>query len=194
MDLHEEAEVGDRGQSRRAARADGRGTEAASATPAGEPTALSTLERYCDAVPRTSSHVESIGPMTLFVSESASWPFYARPSLGASSFSAAEVKRVRERQRLRSGRICMAVALVDGQPVAVGSHQPIEDVSEIVGVGTLPSHRRRGIGAAVTDFLLEDALKRGVRTVFLSAGSADVARIYGSVGFRPVATACVAEP
>jgi ribosomal protein S18 acetylase RimI-like enzyme len=261
---------------------------------------LATLETYYDAVPRTSARVEPLGPLTLFVSTSASWPFYARPALGASDFSAAEVARVRERQRtlgvpeafewvsettpglraaaeaaglhvidhpllvldpaerrtapaldgvtvrlvgpddhlerltavasvafsspgtaagvagadevavaaaaqspefaafvrdrLLSGRTCMAAAFVDGQPVAVGSHQPIGDVSEIVGVGTLPTYRRRGIAAALTDFLVEDALKRGVRMIFLSADDAAVARVYASLGFRPAGTASIAEP
>jgi predicted GNAT family acetyltransferase len=261
---------------------------------------LATLETYYDAVPRTSASVESHGPLTLFVSANASWPFYARPALGASDFSAAEVALVRERQRalgvpeafewvaettpglraaaesaglrvaehplmvldtaerptapmpdgvtirlvhaddqlelltavasvafsspgtaagtagadevavataaqrpefaafvrdrVRSGRTVMAVAFAEGRPVAVGSHQPVDGVSEIVGVGTLPSHRRRGIAAALTGFLVEDALRRGVRTIFLSAGDAAVARVYGSLGFRSAGTACIAEP
>ena len=88
----------------------------------------------------------------------------------------------------------MAVAFAGGQPVAIGSHQPIEDVSEIVGVGTLPAHRRKGIAAGLTAFLVEDALRRGVRTVYLSAGDAAVARLYERLGFRRVGTASIAEP
>jgi GNAT superfamily N-acetyltransferase len=98
------------------------------------------------------------------------------------------------RDRLRAGRTFMAAAFAGGQPVAIGSHQPIEDVSEIVGVGTLPAHRRQGIAAGLTELLVEDALRRGVRTVFLSAGDAAVARVYERLGFRRVGTACIAEP
>jgi ribosomal protein S18 acetylase RimI-like enzyme len=261
---------------------------------------LSTLERYYDAVPRTSARTETLGSFTLFVSREASWPFYARPALGTTDVSEDDVRRVRERQRalhipeafewvaetspgakapieaagvevhqhplmvldrsahrqigapagvalrlvrpdeddlpllravasigfgapgtaidpvgptevaiaaaqqapgsvafardrLRAGLTYMAVAFVDGQPVAVGSHQPLDSVSEIVGVATLASHRRRGIGAALTSLLVEDAFSRGVETIFLSAGDDAVARIYGQTGFERIGTACIGE-
>ena len=64
---------------------------------------------------------------------------------------------------------------------------------EIVGVGVLPAQRRRGIAGHLTWALARDAADAGVRTVFMSAGSDDVARIYGGVGFRRVGTACIAE-
>ena len=76
---------------------------------------------------------------------------------------------------------------------AAGSHQPVAGVTEIVGVATLPSARRRGLGALVTAALVEDARRAGVRTVFLSAGSDDIARVYEKVGFARVATACIAQ-
>jgi predicted GNAT family acetyltransferase len=88
----------------------------------------------------------------------------------------------------------MAAAFTaDGKPVSVGSFHPLDDVAEIVGVGTLPSYRRRGLGAAVTALLVEEAVRR-VSTVFLSAGDDAVARIYARLGFRALATACIAEP
>ena len=46
-------------------------------------------------------------------------------------------------------------------PLAAGSHQPVGHVSEVMGVGTLPSARRRGIGAALTGRLVEHARERG---------------------------------
>ncbi|HEX5495368.1 MAG TPA: GNAT family N-acetyltransferase [Mycobacteriales bacterium] len=95
------------------------------------------------------------------------------------------------RHRLSSGLTATAVAELDGAPVGVGSHQPIGEVSEIVGVAVLPAARRRGVGAALTRTLTGDALARGCRTVCLSAGDDDVARVYERVGFRRVATACV---
>ena len=64
-------------------------------------------------------------------------------------------------------------------------------MSEIVGVATLPVVRRQGLGGAVTGTLVEDALERGVETVFLSAGSEDIARVYGRLGFKRVGTACI---
>lgn len=99
-----------------------------------------------------------------------------------------------ERERIATGRTVMAVALTHGLPVGVGSHQPLGGVSEVAGVATLPAYRRRGIAAAVTALLVRDALERGVTTIYLSAGEAAVARIYAGIGFRTIATACIAEP
>jgi ribosomal protein S18 acetylase RimI-like enzyme len=97
-----------------------------------------------------------------------------------------------ERKRLLDGSTVMYAACQDGYPVAIGSHQPVGKVTELVGIATLPAYRRRGLAAAVTQALVEDALRRGMRTIFLSADDDAVARIYESVGFRRLATACVA--
>jgi GNAT superfamily N-acetyltransferase len=260
------------------------------------PRLLDVLEAYYDAVPRSAARAEEVGPFVLFVNDGPGWSYYARPRRGALSFDAADVDRVRarqralrvpeaiewvaettpglravveggglvvadhplmvldalapcpappgvevrlvgedddlallgavarvgfaapgtaagpqthadaarvaatrdrrevafERERLRCGRTVMAVALADGAPVAVGSHQPVGSVTEVVGVATLPSHRRRGVAAALTSWLASDALARGVRTVFLSAGDDAVARVYDRVGFTRVGTACAA--
>jgi len=75
--------------------------------------------------------------------------------------------------------------------VGGGSHNPRGDVTEIVGVGVLPAYRRRGIAGHLTWALAADAAAAGVRTVFMSAGSDAVARIYEGVGFRRVGTACI---
>jgi ribosomal protein S18 acetylase RimI-like enzyme len=96
--------------------------------------------------------------------------------------------------RMRRELTITAIALVDGRVVAVGSHNPIGDATEIVGVGVLPTHRRRGLGAAVTAALVRDALARGTTTVVLSAGDEEVSRVYARVGFRVVGTAGAASP
>jgi ribosomal protein S18 acetylase RimI-like enzyme len=96
------------------------------------------------------------------------------------------------RDRMRRRLTVTAVAEHDGGPVAVGSHQPVGDVTEVVGVATLPAFRRRGLGGAVTAALVADALAHGTEIVFLSAGSADIARVYGRLGFRRIGTACIA--
>ena len=77
--------------------------------------------------------------------------------------------------------------------VGGGSHNPRGEVTEIVGVGVLPAQRRRGIAGHLTWALAQDAASSGVTTVFMSAGSDDVARIYEGVGFRRVGTACIVE-
>jgi len=61
-------------------------------------------------------------------------------------------------------------------------------------VGTLPAARRQGLGAAVATALARDALEHGAEIVFVSAGSATIARVYGHVGFHRVGTAGIAEP
>jgi ribosomal protein S18 acetylase RimI-like enzyme len=96
--------------------------------------------------------------------------------------------------RLRDGWSVAAAAFADGGPVSFGMHQPVGDVTEIVGVATLPAYRRRGLGAAVTAALVKHAFSNGIETVLLSAGSEDVARVYERVGFRRVGTAGGAEP
>ncbi|BCB88429.1 GNAT family N-acetyltransferase [Phytohabitans suffuscus] len=78
--------------------------------------------------------------------------------------------------------------------LASGILQRVDGVAEIAGVATLPTARRRGLGAAVTAALARHALDAGVDLVFLSAGSDDIARVYARVGFRRVGTACIATP
>ena len=95
------------------------------------------------------------------------------------------------RERIRRGLTVMAIADGEYGPAAAGQHQPVDGVTEVVGVATLPAVRRQGLGGAVTGALVEHALDRGAGTVFLSAGSDDIARVYGRLGFRRVATACI---
>lgn len=99
-----------------------------------------------------------------------------------------------QQRRARDGWSVSAAAFDDDGPVSMGTHQPVGAVTEVVGVATLPAVRRRGIGAAVTSVLVEDAFGRRVDTVFLSAGSDDVARVYARLGFRRIGSAGAAEP
>lgn len=96
--------------------------------------------------------------------------------------------------RIRAGLTVVAAAVEGAAALSAGQHQPLAGVSEIVGVGTLPTARRRGLALAVTAALVADARSRGAATVFLSAGDDDVARIYARLGFRTIGTALIAEP
>jgi ribosomal protein S18 acetylase RimI-like enzyme len=96
------------------------------------------------------------------------------------------------RDRLADGLTAMAVAEGDEGPLGAGSHQLAAGVAEVMGIGTLPAVRRRGIGAAVTGRLVADARERGADVVFLSAAGDDVARLYERLGFHRVGTACFA--
>ncbi len=98
---------------------------------------------------------------------------------------------------LRAGRVVQA-AVYDADdpglgPVGGGSYSPVAGVAEIAGVGVLPAYRRRGLAGQLTHALAEYALAHGVTWMFCSAQSDDVARVYEAVGFRRVATACIAQ-
>lgn len=95
--------------------------------------------------------------------------------------------------RIRSGHGVIAAVTVDGLAVCSGQHNPVGTTTEIVGVATTPAYRRRGLAAAVTRALVDDAYAHGVTTVFLSADDDAVARVYARLGFEPVGTAMIAE-
>lgn len=263
---------------------------------------LDHLDAYCDALPRTASTVQRVGPFELFVGRPDGWPFYTRPARGTrekigpsdvitaittmrelgvpeqiewieaaapelapacrnaglvvtelpllvlppdrelevkpphgdievhrvgeeddlATFAGvatvafsnpgtdpgaagvrelAEATRLRppalvefERERIAQGHTVMMGVLAGGIPVASGSHQPLGDTTEIVGIGTLPAFRRRGFGALVTQALVTHARSIGIRNIFLTAGDEEIARVYERVGFERIASAYVAMP
>ncbi|MFF1557252.1 GNAT family N-acetyltransferase [Streptomyces sp. NPDC058279] len=112
----------------------------------------------------------------------------------ATADPAVEVRRAWVAEKIAAGSTVLAAAVRDAVVLCSGQYNPVGEVAEIVGVGTLPAARRRGLALAVTAALVKEARARGVRTVFLSAGDEDVARIYGRAGFRRVGTALIAEP
>lgn len=112
----------------------------------------------------------------------------------AAEKAAADGTVARIAGRITAGRTVLAAAVRDGSALCAGQHNPVGPVTEVAGVGTLPSGRRQGLGLAVTAALVAHARANGVRTVFLSAADEDVARIYRRAGFRPFATALIAEP
>ncbi|MFE4170596.1 GNAT family N-acetyltransferase [Streptomyces sp. NPDC056909] len=159
-----------------------------------------------DELPVGSS-VRIIGPDDPALASALAVPHlaFAEPGTGIGSAGVdelAEAVRTRAEDgsvdravaRIGAGLTAVAAALESGTVLCAGQHQPVGAVSEIVGVGTLPTARRRGLGLAVTAALVADARSRGVETVFLSAGDDDVARIYARLGFRRIATALIAEP
>lgn len=112
----------------------------------------------------------------------------------AAADPSTEPRRANVAAKLAAGTSGMAAAVRDGVVLCSGMFNPVGDVAEVVGVGTLPSARRQGLALGVTAALVAQARERGARTVFLSAGDEDVARIYARAGFRRVATALIAEP
>lgn len=115
---------------------------------------------------------------------------------GKPTTKASEADVAHLRTRISDGRTVLIAALAGERLLAVGSHQPLivgdQAISEIVGVGTLPDFRGRGLGAAITGALVADARKE-CPLVFLSAGDDESARVYERVGFAQVGKACLAS-
>jgi ribosomal protein S18 acetylase RimI-like enzyme len=98
------------------------------------------------------------------------------------------------RSRIARGLNVTAVAeTAGGVVVGAATLQPIGATAEIVGVAVLPQHRRRGVGGALTRFLVGEATELGVETVVLSA-SPDAIGVYEALGFVTVATLVTAPP
>ncbi|MFF9914340.1 GNAT family N-acetyltransferase [Streptomyces sp. NPDC013457] len=133
--------------------------------------------------------VRIVGAGDAVLESAAAAPFAAfgvAPAPGAAATLAA---------RIEAGLTRLAAAVdATGTALSAGQYQPVGPVAEVVGVGTLPDSRRRGLGLAVTAALVADARAAGVETVFLSASDESVARLYGRLGFRTVGTALIAEP
>lgn len=100
------------------------------------------------------------------------------------------------RERIAGGRTVMMVAVENDEAVAVGSYQPVDvdgrEVSEVVGVATLPRLRGRGLGAGLASALVMHA-RETADMVFLAAGDDDVARVYERIGFARLATTATAD-
>ncbi len=75
------------------------------------------------------------------------------------------------------------VGKIDGESVATGAGICVQDHVGIFNVATLPSHRRRGYGAAITARAVRDGLDRGVRWAWLQS-SRDGYGVYEKLGFR----------
>ncbi|TDU89485.1 FR47-like protein [Kribbella voronezhensis] len=80
---------------------------------------------------------------------------------------------------------------VDGAPAATAAWTAMADgVTEVAGVGTLPSHRRRGLGAIATAYATRHAFEdAGATLAWLTPGDDGADRIYRRLGYAPKATA-----
>ena len=76
----------------------------------------------------------------------------------------------------------------DGQLLGWAGVMMIADAAEILTVGVVPSAQRRGIGRQLLRTLLEEAVRRGAREVFLEVRiDNDAARkLYEAEGFAEV--------
>jgi ribosomal protein S18 acetylase RimI-like enzyme len=82
------------------------------------------------------------------------------------------------------GMVVLARDAVSHDPAGAGIYPvPYEGATEIAGIGVSPPFRRRGIAAALTARLLEEAFAAGIAAPWLMAAGQDEARIYARAGF-----------
>ncbi|MDP3047106.1 MAG: GNAT family N-acetyltransferase, partial [Chloroflexota bacterium] len=94
---------------------------------------------------------------------------------------------------LAAGRYRFYVAYLDAQAVGAASARMVRDtaggVAGLYGLTTLPEARRRGVGAPLVSFLVNEATDEGHDVVFLSAESGSAAAgLYARFGFVPIFT------
>ncbi len=79
-----------------------------------------------------------------------------------------------------------AVAVLDGQVVAYGGMTYVLDEGSVTNIATHPDFRRKGIGKALTEALLNEAKGRELHRVFLEVRESNLAAraLYGKLGFR----------
>lgn len=86
--------------------------------------------------------------------------------------------------------VTVAVAERDGEIVATGDVTMSEGragpAAYVGGIAVLPEHRRRGIGAAISSWLVEHALAAGARLAHLHPDTDHAAGIYRRLGFTEV--------
>jgi GNAT superfamily N-acetyltransferase len=86
--------------------------------------------------------------------------------------------------------IDVALATLDGEPVGTGYGIRTDGHAGpclfLAGVAVLPAARRRGVGAAVSSWLLERGLAAGAEIAHLHADTHEAARVYARLGFADV--------
>ncbi|MEH1997156.1 GNAT family N-acetyltransferase [Nostoc sp.] len=63
---------------------------------------------------------------------------------------------------------------------------PLNQTTEIAGIGVIPSFRRRGVAGALTTRLVQEAFNTGVTVAFLMAAHEAEERIYKRAGFSTI--------
>jgi ribosomal protein S18 acetylase RimI-like enzyme len=102
--------------------------------------------------------------------------------LGDGNVAPADIAE--QREHLGAGRYRSAYATIDGAVVGIGSMTVQTD--ELVGIATLPEHRRRGAAASVSSFLVRQHFQKGGQMAWLSAGDEAAEAVYRKIGFRCV--------
>jgi predicted GNAT family acetyltransferase len=91
------------------------------------------------------------------------------------------------RQNLRTVRSFLG--RIGHEPAGAASYtQPLDGVTEIVGIATREPFRRRGRAGALTAHAVLAAFAEGATLACLTAGDSRAGRVYERVGFQPYAT------
>lgn len=78
---------------------------------------------------------------------------------------------------------------IDGEAAGVATFMPPwNGVTEVAGIATRESYRRRGVASALTERATRAAFEQDVEIACLTAGDERAGRVYERVGFRPYAT------
>jgi GNAT superfamily N-acetyltransferase len=88
-------------------------------------------------------------------------------------------------ESVRQDDVITVVATDSTRPVAAAMGYLDRSVCEIIHVGTVPAARGRGLGAAVTTFVVREAAERGATHAVLQSTEMGLA-VYRSLGFREI--------
>ncbi|WP_188188778.1 GNAT family N-acetyltransferase [Nonomuraea sp. SYSU D8015] len=126
--------------------------------------------------------------VALVSEDSELWPVarVMNEAFGAGEASDHDVARLR-RVLDGGGLVAAAVDTTTGDVVGGGQvGSPHRGVAEVAGIAVRDSHRRRGIGGAVTALLTREGAKAGITTPFLTPADDGAAQVYARVGYRKV--------
>jgi GNAT superfamily N-acetyltransferase len=104
--------------------------------------------------------------------------------LAAAGFEAPveDFRRLMTPEVLGAPGVSTYVGEVDGEPVATGVGVQLGDHIGVFNVASLPAHRRRGYGAAITGHVVRDGLLHGAAWAWLHSSPAGYG-VYQRLGF-----------
>jgi ribosomal protein S18 acetylase RimI-like enzyme len=91
------------------------------------------------------------------------------------------------RAHLDDASFLLKTIIIDNEPVAGGKGVLIDDMLYVSDISTLPSHRHKGLAAAIMTALQESAREKGARFAVLSATDM-AANLYRKLGYEQKAT------
>jgi GNAT superfamily N-acetyltransferase len=145
----------------------------------------------CMALPR-AEFVAAAVPAGVTLNEASSDDLETIVRIDAAAFDeSAEQTRPWIAPHLGAPGFVVALARIEGVAVGIATAVLTDDragrCAGIFGVAVAARARRRGVGAAVTSWLLERAFDDGATLAFLNPNHEQAARVYARLGFRETA-------